>query len=88
MVDVLLVNPLERAKAFSFGGMLPLGLAWISAVLEKNEFEVEICDLEVEKVDFEKVIERTKPKMVCIGGTTHSRFESFRLAKKLKASAK
>lgn len=84
MVDVLCVNPKEKAKAFSFGGMVPLGLAWISAVLEENGFEVEICDLEVEKVDFEKVIERTKPKMVCIGGTTHSRFESFTLAKKIK----
>lgn len=84
MVDVLCVNPLEKAKAFSFGGMIPLGLAWISAVLEENGVEVEICDLEVEKVDFKEVIERIKPKIVCIGGTTHSRFESFRLAKVCK----
>ncbi|MFH1096900.1 MAG: radical SAM protein [Candidatus Desantisbacteria bacterium] len=85
MSDVLCLNPGEnRPTVSAFGGMPPLGLCWIAAVLEKKEYSVKILDLDWDNTCLETVLDAEHPKMVCLGGTTHTRFESFNLAKKIK----
>ncbi|MBU0701371.1 B12-binding domain-containing radical SAM protein [bacterium] len=85
MSDVLCLNPRENKPTVSaFGGMPPLGLCWIAAVLEKNGYLVNILDLDWDNTCLESVIEAEHPKMVCLSGTSHTRFESFNLAKIIK----
>jgi magnesium-protoporphyrin IX monomethyl ester (oxidative) cyclase len=82
MIDVLLVNPREQGGFFE--RMPPLGLAYMAANLEKHDYSVNIVDLEVGGNELGPWLEKTKPKYVGISGTTHTRFESFRLAKETK----
>lgn len=86
MIDVLLVNPPE-AGAF-FERMPPLGLALIAAMLEKHDYSVRIVDMEVADHGIEYWLERYQPRFVGISGTTHTRFESFEIAKNVKAMSK
>lgn len=82
MIDVLLVNPREQGGIFE--RMPPLGLAYMAANLEKHDHSVNIVDLEVGRNELGPWLEKSKPKYVGISGTTHTRFESFRLAKETK----
>ena len=80
-MDILLINP--RGLKFTPGNdMPPLGLASIGCVSESEGFSVSILDLEIEPEDFDlsAYIKAQAPKIVGIGGTSHSRFESFRIA--------
>ena len=57
MTDIILINPpldiadgrLVRNNQFSLP-QTPLGLLWIGAVLEKNNYSVRVIDLLVEKI--------------------------------------
>ncbi len=82
MIDVLLVNPKE--KGIPFERIPPLGLAWIGAVLEREGFSVKVLDFEVVDGKLEDYLKKYEPKFLGISGTTHSRFESFNLAKRAK----
>ncbi len=82
MVDILFVNPKEKAHFFE--RMPPLGLAYMAANLEKHGYLVKILDLEVTDGGLKPSLEEYKPKFVGISGTTHTRFESFHLAKEIK----
>ncbi len=82
MIDVLLVNP--REKGGFFEKMPPLGLAYIAACLEKNDFSVRIVDFELDKNSLTHWLRRYQPRFLGISGTTHTRFESFSLAQKAK----
>ncbi len=83
MIDILLINPAEKSGFFE--KMPPLGLASIAALLEENDFSTRIVDFEVEHKDLKHWLEVHEPKIVGISGTTHTRFESFRLAREVKA---
>lgn len=83
MVDILLVNPRE-AGAF-FERMPPLGLAYIAACLEKHGYSARIVDFEVEEKEMSHWLEIYQPKFLGISGTSHTRSESFRLARETKA---
>ncbi|MGB7054580.1 MAG: radical SAM protein [bacterium] len=83
MIDILFVNPKE-AGAF-FERMPPLGLAYIAANLEKNGYSVRIVDFEVEEQTLTHWLELYHPRVLGISGTSHTRFESFRLATEAKA---
>lgn len=83
MIDILLINPRE-AGAF-FERMPPLGLAYVAASLEKHGYSVKIVDFEIEEKALTYWLERYQPKYLGISGTTHTRFESFRLAAEAKA---
>lgn len=83
MIDVLLVNPKETGGFFEC--MPPLGLAYIAANLEKHGHSVKIVDFEVVDKNLETWLGELKPEFVGISGTTHTRFESFDIAKKIKA---
>ena len=83
MIDVLLVNPREEGAFFE--RMPPLGLAHIAATLELNDYAVKIIDFEVDEHPLTYWLERYQPKVLGISGTSHTRFESFRLAAEAKA---
>jgi len=53
-MKVLLINPSQ--SVFSKSSVVPLGLAYLGAVLEKNNFEVKVLDMRVEKLD-EKIFD-------------------------------
>jgi anaerobic magnesium-protoporphyrin IX monomethyl ester cyclase len=82
MIDILLVNPKEEGAFFE--KMPPLGLAYIAAVLEKQDYSVRIVDFEVEDGTIQDWLDEYQPKYLGISGTSHTRFESFRLAKEAK----
>ncbi len=82
MIDVLLVNPREAGGFFE--RMPPLGLAYIAASLEKHGFSVRIVDFEIDNRSLTTWLEELQPQFLGISGTTHTRFESFRLAQEAK----
>ena len=51
---VLLINPPSEFKT----PVLPLGLAYIAAYLQKNNFDVSVIDAWAEKMDFQKLKEK------------------------------
>ena len=66
--DVLLIQPPYPGLAFETTNV-PLGLAWISAVLKREGFKTRGYDLQVEGMDLEKVgktIEEVQPTIVGI----------------------
>lgn len=85
MIDLLLVNPKED-RAF-FERMPPMGLAYIAGRLEPCDYSVRIVDFEVEKKPLPYWLELYQPRFLGISGTSHTRFESFRLANEAKAYA-
>jgi anaerobic magnesium-protoporphyrin IX monomethyl ester cyclase len=82
MVDVLLVNPKEPSGFFE--KMPPRGLASIAGHLEANGITVRIHDAEVENAGIEDLISELNPRVVGISGTTHTRYESFDFARRVK----
>jgi len=85
MIDVLLVNPKEEGAFFE--RMPPVGLAYIAANLETHGYSVRIVDFEVEKQPLRYWLGLHHPRYLGISGTSHTRFESFRLAKEVKEFA-
>ncbi|OGW75562.1 MAG: hypothetical protein A2Z72_01415 [Omnitrophica bacterium RBG_13_46_9] len=84
-MDALLVNP-KYSKARISNLMPPLGLAYIGYMLEKTGFSVQVLDLEIKPDNFDlyTYIGNLAPKIVGISGTSHSRFESFAIARVAK----
>jgi anaerobic magnesium-protoporphyrin IX monomethyl ester cyclase len=87
MMNVMLVFP---PQGFTSKDVMPhLGLAYLAAVLEKNDIQVEILDAQVEKLsrtDLKKKYLHSKPDIVGITSLTEMRFESFEAAKIAKKS--
>lgn len=82
MIDILLVNPKEKGGFFE--RMPPLGLAHIASNLDIHGYSVKIIDFEVDDRDLNYWLYKFQPRFVGISGTSHTRFESFRLAKAVK----
>jgi len=82
MYDVLLTYPKERVNAFY--NMIPLGLASIAGVLEKNDFTIKIVDFNFYSGDFRRDLKKWNPKIVGISGTTATRKGCFLTAKLAK----
>lgn len=82
MIDILFVNPKETGGFFEM--MPPLGLAYIAANLERHDHSVRIVDLEIEDKNLSYWLDKWQPRFLGISGTSHTRFESFRLAKEAK----
>jgi len=81
-MSVLLINPANHYKKFA--DMAPIGLASIATYLSKNSIKAAILDYEVDKIHLSSALNRFNPDMVCIGGTTETRFESFSIARAVK----
>ncbi|MHB9003062.1 MAG: B12-binding domain-containing radical SAM protein [Coriobacteriia bacterium] len=93
-VDVLLVNaPVRRVTADWHAGLsLPLGIAYIAAMLQEHLYRVRITDLNVSGFNPARVrslIERLDPEVLGISAHTEtylSGLEIARLAKEIKPS--
>ncbi len=82
MIDLLLVNPKERGTPFEL--IPPLGLAYIAAHARAGGFSVKLLDYEVEQQPLEKHLAELQPRVVGISGTTHTRYQSFDIARRVK----
>lgn len=82
MSEILLLHPGEGERVF--GGMPPLGLAWVASYLESKGYGVDIVDFQVDGRTVEDVIRGAKPGVVGIAGTTHNRYTSFDIARTAK----
>jgi radical SAM superfamily enzyme YgiQ (UPF0313 family) len=91
-MKVLLVNPpgisskYKRDPFINFSSM-PLGLAYIGAVLEKDDVQVEAVDcpaIEVDSAQLTKHVERTRPDVVGIQALTTSIYSSVETADNVK----
>jgi radical SAM superfamily enzyme YgiQ (UPF0313 family) len=82
MIDVLLVHPREQGGFFE--RMPPIGLAYIAASLEREDYATRILDLEIERAELEYFLHKWQPRVLGISGTTHTRFEAFDIATRAK----
>lgn len=82
MVDILFLNPKDEYRKFNV--MMPLGILSLASYLEDNRFSVKLVDFDVEELTVNYVLKKHTPKIVCISGTTASRFESFKIASLVK----
>jgi len=83
--DVLLLHPAEQG--ITFGGMPPLGMAWVTAFLQSKGISTTLVDLQVTEKSIQSLLQSYSPQVVGIGGTSHTRFESFGIARQVKAFA-
>jgi radical SAM superfamily enzyme YgiQ (UPF0313 family) len=81
--DVLLLHPAEQG--ITFGGMPPLGMAWITSFLQSKGVSTTLVDLQVTEKSIEALLQKHRPHVVGIGGTSHTRFESFSVAHRVRA---
>jgi anaerobic magnesium-protoporphyrin IX monomethyl ester cyclase len=85
---VTLVNPPYLTKPHQHPPFPPLGLGYLAAVLEKNQYKVDIIDCQVSKLtheDFRDEISKRQPSIIGITSTTRtykSGLQIARIAKK------
>ena len=71
--NVTLVNPPYPKKAHQHPSFIPLGLAYLGAVLEKSGYSVNVIDCQAQKltyIDLEHEIGKHEPRIVGITSTT------------------
>ena len=83
--NILAIYPALREQRV-FDPMPPLGLAWIAAALRQKGHNVHIVDEQVETIDINAWVQGTRPSVVLIGGTSHSRFHAFARATAIRAA--
>ena len=87
MVKVALVDPPIRNGVFRHQPYLPIGLAYLAAVLEKNKDEVKVYDCAALGVDFpelKKQLADFEPDLVGITSMTPTIYSAFEAAKTAK----
>ncbi len=81
---VTLVNPAAPAKAAMHMPFALLGLGYLAAVLEKNQYQVDVIDCQVMKFsleDFKSEISRRKPDIVGVTSSTLTYQTAMKLVK-------
>jgi radical SAM superfamily enzyme YgiQ (UPF0313 family) len=81
---VTLVNPPYPSGSHQHPPFTPLGLGYLAAVLEKNQYEVDVIDCQVLKLSFEEFrseIGKRQPNIVGITSTTLTYKSALRIAK-------
>ncbi len=81
--NILAIYP-QKEEFRIFDNMPPLGMAWIAAFIRQAGYNVRLIDQQVESTNIANVTEELQPLVVLIGGTSHTRFESFALAETVK----
>lgn len=84
---VTLVNPPYPSGAHQHPPFIPLGLGYIAAVLEKNQFEVDIIDCQALKLtqeDFKTEITKRQPGIVGATSTTLTYKSALQILKTAK----
>jgi anaerobic magnesium-protoporphyrin IX monomethyl ester cyclase len=72
---VTLVNPPYPSKPYQHSPFPPLGLGYLAAVLEKNEYPVDVIDCQALKLsheEFKSEIRKRQPKIVGLTSTTRT----------------
>ena len=82
MASLLLIHPASEDRTLPVSP--PLGMAWIASYCRSVGIDTCLVDLHVSDQDIEDLLEAHGPLVVGIGGTTQTRFESFRLAREVK----
>ncbi len=85
-MKVLAVYPDDPDLRF-FEKMPPLGMLWVAGTLKRAGYEVQFIDQQVDDRCPMTLAESMKPAITLIGGTSHSRFQSFDIATKIKLVA-
>ncbi len=80
--EVLLVSC--KAQDAVLDKMVPLGLLWFASTLEEAGSEVQVFDFDVAETSFAELLASFRPDVIGLSGTSHSRFDSFGLAKEAK----
>lgn len=83
MADVVFVNPANKFKLFADAP--PLGMLAVASFLANKGVSVELVDCEVDNRSVSSIIKKHSPSILCVGGTTETRFESFRIASAAKS---
>jgi len=81
---VTLVNPPYPSGAHLHPPFLPLGIGYLAAVLEKNQYEVDVIDCQALKLsykEFESKISKRQPNIVGITSTTLTYKSALQIAK-------
>jgi anaerobic magnesium-protoporphyrin IX monomethyl ester cyclase len=84
---VLLIRPAPLNRQFGGESFLPLGIAYIAAVLEKNGYTVKVMDLVVQKTGNEemyRMISEFDPDVTGFSAVTPAVNGAYAMAKKLK----
>jgi radical SAM superfamily enzyme YgiQ (UPF0313 family) len=82
-----LVNPPYPQQAHQHPPFIPLGIGYLAAVLEKNQYEVDVIDCQALKLsyeDFKNEISKRKPDIVGITSTTLTYKSALQIAEKAK----
>ena len=85
--SILLIRPAPADEIFGDDSFLPLGLAYIAAVLEKQNYEVKLLDLIVLPLsngEFLEELERFNPDIVGFTSVTSTIRSAYRLAALVK----
>ncbi len=88
-MKVLLINV---PYPFNEGPTIPIGLCYLAAVLEKENFEVEILDLLVSRFSIKKIVDKVKeykPELVGVGPITisyHTALRAIEVCKRFGAT--
>ena len=81
---VTLVNPPYPSDAHQHPPFTPLGLGYLAAVLEKNNYEVDVIDcqaLGISYAEFRSELSKRKPDIVGMTSTTLTYKSALRIAK-------
>jgi anaerobic magnesium-protoporphyrin IX monomethyl ester cyclase len=87
--DVILVNPPYPTRPYQHIPFPPLGLGYLAAVLEKNNYKVDVVDCQASHLtyaDFRQEIRKRKPNVVGVTSTTrlyNSALEICRITKEV-----
>jgi radical SAM superfamily enzyme YgiQ (UPF0313 family) len=82
--NITLVNPPYPGKGHQHPSQIPLSLAYLGSVLEKNDYSVNVIDGQAQKltyVDLEREISKHQPKIVGITSTTLTYQSALKVAR-------
>ena len=82
-IQITLVNPPYPQEAHQHPPFIPLGLGYLAAVLEKNQYKVDVIDCQALKLSYEEFkseISKRQPDIVGITSTTLTYKSALRIA--------
>src|SRR3990170_7494248 len=84
---ITLVNPPYPVGAHVHPSFIPIGLGYLAAVLEKNQYEVDVIDCQVLKLSYEEFkeeISKSQPDVVGITSATLTYKSALKIARIVK----
>jgi len=85
-MQILAVYP-EEPELAVFEKMPPLGMLWVAGTLRRAGYEIEFLDQQIDERDPGAVAQEGCPRLLLLGGTSHSRFASFEAARRVKRTS-